>query len=284
MLWCASNREKSNSRFEGKKVLLPQFEMEEEVEADARLGLVAPPMRVESKVEARVGGDDAQPDDELQNVEVVAKGRAARLCSSWYVFAACVGTALILHAVDASNEAFLEYESSSGLESLTDATPLQLGKMQHTRAAVFGSVKAAVLGLAGVCVAIACLLAVHSDLLNAYPSSAKRLASCAAESTACRFLYSTAVGCTSMLAVVVVAQQAQKLPLLAGPGQSAPLQAVSGFGSRFGTPAPRGAALRSSGRRGPPGGGAGLLGVQRPPRGARASRLPKASDFAAFVP
>ena len=216
MLWCASNREKSNSRFEGKKVLLPQFEMEEEVEADARLGLVAPPMRVESKVEARVGGDDAQPDDELQNVEVVAKGRAARLCSSWYVFAACVGTALILHAVDASNEAFLEYESSSGLETLTDATPLQLGKMQHTRAAVFGSVKAAVLGLAGVCVAIACLLAVHSDLLNAYPSSAKRLASCAAESTACRFLYSTAVGCTSMLAVIVVAQQAQKLPPLGG--------------------------------------------------------------------
>lgn len=223
MLWCASNREKSNSRFEGKKVLLPQFEMEEEVEADARLGLVATPMRVESKVEARVGGDDAQPDDELQNVEVVAKGRAARLCSSWYVFAACVGTALILHAVDASNEAFLEYESSSGLESLTDATPLQLGKMQHTRAAVFGSVKAAVLGLAGVCVAIACLLAVHSDLLNAYPSSAKRLASCAAESTACRFLYSTAVGCTSMLAVVVVAQQARKLPPLGwGPVKAPP--------------------------------------------------------------
>ena len=222
MLWCASNREKSNSRFEGKKVLLPQFEMEEEVEADARLGLVAPPMRVESKVEARVGGDDAQPDDELQNVEVVAKGRAARLCSSWYVFAACVGTALILHAVDASNEAFLEYESSSGLESLTDATPLQLGKMQHTRAAVFGSVKAAVLGLAGVCVAIACLLAVHSDLLNAYPTSAKRLASCAAESTACRFLYSTAVGCTSMLAVVVVAQQAQKLPPLGGARSKCP--------------------------------------------------------------
>ena len=216
MLWCANSREKSKTPFEGKPVPVPQFEMEQEVEADARLGLVAPSMRVESKVEPRVGGDDAQPDDELQNVEVVAKGRAARLCSFWYVFAACVGTALILHAVDASNEAFLAYESSSGLESLTDATPLQLGKMQHTRAAVFGSVKAAVLGLAGVCVAIACLLAVHSDLLNAYPTSAKRLASCAAESTACRFLYSTAVGCTSMLAVVVVAQQAQKLPPLGG--------------------------------------------------------------------
>ena len=216
MLWCANSREKSKTPFEGKPVPVPQFEMEQEVEADARLGLVAPSMRVESKVEPRVGGDDAQPDDELQNVEVVAKGRAARLCSSWYVFAACVGTALILHAVDASNEAFLAYESSSGLESLTDATPLQLGRMQHTRAAVFGSVKAAVLGLAGVCVAIACLLAVHSDLLNAYPTSAKRLASCAAESTACRFLYSTAVGCTSMLAVVVVAQQAQKLPPLGG--------------------------------------------------------------------
>ena len=284
MLWCATSRDKSKLPFEGKSVLVPQFEMEDEELEDPRVGLAAPSMRVELKVEARVGGDDAQPDEELQNVEVVAKGRAARLCSTWYVFAACVGAALLLHAVDASNEAFLGYESSSGLESLTDATPLQLGKMQRTREAVFGSVKVAVLGLAGVCVAIACLLAVHSDLLNAYPTSAKRLASCAAESTACRFLYSTAVGCTSMLAVVVVAQQAQKLPLLAGPGQSAPLSAVSGFGSRFGTPAPLGAALRGPGRFGPPGGGAGLLGVQPPPRGARASRLPKASDSAAFYP
>ena len=205
MLWCATSRDKSKLPFEGKSVLVPQFEMEDEELEDARVGLAAPSMRVESKVEARVGGDDAQPDEELQNVEVVAKGRAARLCSTWYVFAACVGAALLLHAVDASNEAFLGYESSSGLESLTDATPLQLGKMQRTREAVFGSVKVAVLGLAGVCVAIACLLAVHSDLLNAYPTSAKRLASCAAESTACRFLYSTAIGCTSMLAVVVAA-------------------------------------------------------------------------------
>ena len=204
MLWCAGNREKSKTRLEGKAVLVPQFEMEEEV-VDARVGLVAPSMQVESKVEARVGADDAQPDDELQNAEVVAKGRAARLCSTWYVFAACAATALLLHAVDASNEAFLAYESPSGLQLLTDATPLQLVRMQHTRAAVFGSVRAVVLGVAGVCVAIACLLAVHSDLLNAYPTSAKRLANCAAESTACRFLYSTAVGCTSMLAVVVAA-------------------------------------------------------------------------------
>ena len=204
MLWCAGNREKSKTRLEGKAVLVPQFEMEEEV-VDARVGLEATSMQVESKVEARVGADDAQPDDELQNAEVVAKGRAARLCSTWYVFAACAATALLLHAVDASNEAFLAYESPSGLQLLTDATPLQLVRMQHTRAAVFGSVRAVVLGVAGVCVAIACLLAVHSDLLNAYPTSAKRLANCAAESTACRFLYSTAVGCTSMLAVVVAA-------------------------------------------------------------------------------
>ena len=204
MLWCAGNREKSKTRLEGKAVLVPQFEMEEEV-VDARVGLEAPSMQVESKVEARVGADDAQPDDELQNAEVVAKGRAARLCSTWYVFAACAATALLLHAVDASNEAFLAYESPSGLQLLTDATPLQLVRMQHTRAAVFGSVRAVVLGVAGVCVVIACLLAVHSDLLNAYPTSAKRLANCAAESTACRFLYSTAVGCTSMLAVVVAA-------------------------------------------------------------------------------
>jgi hypothetical protein len=89
MLWCASNREKPKTPFEGKAVLVPQFEMEEEEAAatDSRAGLVAPSMRVESKVEARVG-DDAQPDDELQNVEVVAKGRAARLCSTWYVFSA----------------------------------------------------------------------------------------------------------------------------------------------------------------------------------------------------
>ena len=204
MLWCAGNREKSKTRLEGKAVLVPQFEMEEEV-VDARVGLEAPSTQVESKVEARVGADDAQPDGELQNAEVVAKGRAARLCSTWYVFAACAATALLLHAVDASNEAFLAYESPSGLQLLTDATPLQLVRMQHTRAAVFGSVRAVVLGVAGVCVAIACLLAVHSDLLNACPTSAKRLANCAAESTACRFLYSTAVGCTSMLAVVMAA-------------------------------------------------------------------------------
>ena len=265
MLWCASNREKPKTPFEGKAVLVPQFEMEEEEAAatDSRVGLVAPSMRVESKVEARVG-DDAQPDDELQNVEVVAKGRAARLCSTWYVFAACVGAALVLHAVDASNEAFLAYESSSGLESLTDATPLQLGRMQHTRAAVFGSVKAAVLGLAGVCVAIACLLAVHSDLLNAYPTSAKRLAGCAAESTACRFLYSTAVGCTSMLAVVIVAQQAQSCPLLAVPGQKPPPLCPASAPASL-------APLR--------------LLVQPPPRGGgggRTSRLQKASNSAAF--
>ena len=264
MLWCASNREKPKTPFEGKAVLVPQFEMEEEAAAatDSRVGLVAPSMRVESKVEARVG-DDAQPDDELQNVEVVAKGRAARLCSTWYVFAACVGAALVLHAVDASNEAFLAYESSSGLESLTDATPLQLGRMQHTRAAVFGSVKAAVLGLAGVCVAIACLLAVHSDLLNAYPTSAKRLAGCAAESTACRFLYSTAVGCTSMLAVVIVAQQAQSCPLLAVPGQKPPPSV------RLRPPLLWRPCASSSSRR--LGGG-----------GGRTSRLQKASNSAAF--
>ena len=63
MLWCAGNREKSKTRLEGKAVLVPQFEMEEEV-VDARVGLEAPSMQVESKVEARVGADDAQPDDE----------------------------------------------------------------------------------------------------------------------------------------------------------------------------------------------------------------------------
>ena len=175
----------------------------------------------EGKVEAKAGGDDAQP-DELQNAQVVAKGRASRLCSAWYVLAACVGTALILHAVDASNDAFSVFESSSGLKLLTDATPLQLDKMQHTRAAVFGSVKAAVVGLAGACVAIACLLAVHSDLVNAYPASAKRLASCAAESTCSRYLYSTAVSCTSLLAMLVAGQPGQRsaLPHIGGARRS----------------------------------------------------------------
>ena len=179
-------------------------------EAEVKALVKAPPTRAEPRVEARVqtdkapSGDSAQP-DELQNAQVVAKGRVARLCSTWYVLAACVGGALILQAVDGSNEAFSAYEASSGLKSLTDATSLQLDKMTQTRVAVFGGVRAAVVCLVGACVAIACLLALHSDLLNAYPSSAKRLADRAAESTCFRFLYSTAVGCTSMLALVVAA-------------------------------------------------------------------------------
>ena len=49
------------------------------------------------------------------------------------------------------------------------------------------------------------LLYKGGNYTRVYSFSAKRLANCAAESTACRFLYSTAVGCTSMLAVVVAA-------------------------------------------------------------------------------